>query len=576
MSSLEVTEPILNRPFEQPAQHWYIREGHSPQLRKGRRPAIVFPPRDQRHEWDISYGTLLRSQEYAGFEMALVNLIRERVAAWRATGYDGASRTTQDLLAWWARDGRKQPLFFAQREAAETIIFLSEARSDFLQGVGVPPEQVSEREAAEGIRGFRRYACKMATGSGKTTVMAMLAAWSILNKVHSRGSDARFSDVVLVVCPNVTIRSRLGELDPRQGEASIYFTRDLVPPDMRPDLTQGSVLVMNWHDFNRKATQVGGESARVNRTGVREDRRERIHIGTKTTTARGKRYLSLEDYRRQAATGMLAVVSEEAEPDGSLKSVLVETERYVESDTAFVNRILGREVGGKQNILVFNDEAHHAYRIRREAPEEDEEDLFGEEEAAEEYFQEATVWIDGLDRINKLRGINFCVDLSATPYFLGRVGQDTNRPFPWVVSDFGLVEAIESGLTKIPQLAVRDTTGAEIPGYFNIWEWILPQLTAAERGGGKRNAKPEAVLKYANHPIAMLAGLWQARLAEQQGSDDPRPPVFILVCKNTRLAKVLYEWIAENKPPRAFRRCECPSSPTRTGRRSRSAWTRKS
>jgi type III restriction enzyme len=360
------------------------------------------------------------------------------------------------------------------------------------------------------------------------------------------------------VCPNVTIRNRLAELDPRHGEASIYYTRDIVPPDMRPDLTQGTVLVMNWHDFNRKATQIGGESARVNRTGVRDERRERIHIGSKTATARGKRYLSLDDYQRQVAAGMLTVVSEEREPDGSLKSVLVETERYVESDTAFVNRVLGKEVGGKKNILVLNDEAHHAYRIRRDEADEEEEDLFGENEAADEYFQEATVWIDGLDRINKLRGINFCVDLSATPYFLGRVGQDTNRPFPWVVSDFGLIEAIESGLTKIPQLAVRDTSGAEIPGYLNIWEWILPKLTPAERGGGSRNPKPEAILKWANHPIALLAGLWQKELEQRAGGDDPRPPVFILVCKNTRLAKVLYEWIAENKPPLGIPKLRVP------------------
>ncbi len=144
----------------------------------------------------------------------------------------------------------------------------------------------------------------------------------------------------------------------------------------------------------------------------------------------------------------------------------MQSERRVESDTSLVNRIIGREVGGKQNILVMNDEAHHAYRIKREVTGSNEgsllEDEFEDEEDAEDFFKEATVWIDGLDRIQKLRGINFCVDLSATPYFLGRVGQEANRPFPWVVSDFGLIDAIESGLVKIPQLAVRDTTGAAI------------------------------------------------------------------------------------------------------------------
>ncbi len=379
--------------------------------------------------------------------------------------------------------------------------------------------------------------------------MGMLAAWSILNKVNDR-SDARFSDVVLVVCPNVTIKSRLRELDPEIGEASLYRTRDLVPSHLMPLLTQGRVLVTNWHVFEPQAIQTGGVGARVNKAGVEIRTKETITISAKTTTARGKRYLTLEDLERQVAAGILTVLGEEREKDGTLKKVTVESRRYVESDTALVNRILGREVGGKQNILVMNDEAHHAYRIVREERDEEEEDLFGEDEEAEDFFKEATVWVDGLDRIQKLRGINFCLDLSATPYFLGRVGQDTNRPFPWVISDFSLIDAIESGLVKIPQLAVRDTTGKEIPGYFNIWHWILPQLTPAERGGKKASPKPEAILKYAHHPIAMLGGLWEKEREDWLANrEDPRPPVFILVCKNTQIAKVLYEWLAEDKAP---------------------------
>jgi type III restriction enzyme len=129
------------------------------------------------------------------------------------------------------------------------------------------------------------------------------------------------------------------------------------------------------------------------------------------------------------------------------------------------------------------------------------------------------------------------------------VGQDANRPFPWVVSDFGLVDAIESGLVKIPQLAVRDTTGAAIPHYFHVWDWIMSQLTAAERGGKKGSPKPEAVLKYAHTPIAMLGGLWEELRREWEKGDDPRPPVFIIVCKNTKIAKVIYDWLAEDKSP---------------------------
>ena len=144
----------------------------------------------------------------------------------------------------------------------------------------------------------------MATGTGKTTVMGMLAAWSILNKVNDRG-DARFSDVVLVVCPNVTIRSRLAELDPAAGEASIYRTRDLVPPDMRTDLTRGRVLVTNWHVFEPQEHPDRRISAKVNKAGVPVRIREKITIGPKTTTARGSRYLTQDDFDRQVAAGML-------------------------------------------------------------------------------------------------------------------------------------------------------------------------------------------------------------------------------------------------------------------------------
>lgn len=345
----------------------------------------------------------------------------------------------------------------------------------------------------------------------------------------------------------MTIRRRLRELDPKENEASLYRTRDLVPPHLMPLLTRGKVLVTNWHVFKPQTVQVGGVSAKVNKAGVAVRTTQTIRIGPKTTTARGSRYLTQEEFDRQVAARMLTVLpgTGKRDADGSLMRVQVESERYVKSDTALVNDVLGREVGGKQNILVMNDEAHHAYRLKREEPEADEE-----EEDAEDFFKEATVWVEGLDRIHKLRGINFCLDLSATPYFLGRVGRETNKPFPWVVSDFGLIDAIESGLVKIPQLAVRDTTGEEIPGYRNIWHWILDKLTTAERGAKRGSPKVEAILKWAHHPIAMLGGLWEEQHKKQSEEGmDPRPPVFILVCKTTQLAKVIYQWIAEDKAP---------------------------
>jgi type III restriction enzyme len=203
MNNFEVSEPIQNSPYEEPTKHWLLEEGQHPELLEGRREAGYFyrdpraPQSQGEHEARGRWEPLV-----------LVNRIRKQLKAWREQSWPGVSRTSLELLNYWRREGRQQPLFFAQLEAAETIIFLTEARADFLQGIDVPLDEPGAERQVEGYRAFRRYACKMATGAGKTTVMAMVAAWSILNKVNDR-SNARFPDVALVVCPNVTIRSRL-------------------------------------------------------------------------------------------------------------------------------------------------------------------------------------------------------------------------------------------------------------------------------------------------------------------------------------------------------------------------------
>ncbi|MGE5528242.1 MAG: BPTD_3080 family restriction endonuclease [Patescibacteria group bacterium] len=487
MSQLhEVDRPIINSPYEEPTQYYEIVPGEPPVLKQGRRPAFYYYRPPARKPGQDPTGDPGRREE-----LALVNELRRRVKEWREKDYPGVTRTTLDLLNYWQKPDREldRRLFFCQREAAETVIFLVEARADLRQGLEIPRDEPGDDGKAKGYTGFVRYACKMATGSGKTTVMAMLAAWSILNKINSR-NDGRFSDVVLVLCPNVTIRERLGELDPNLGEKSIYRTRDLVPPGLMEQLRKGFVVVTNWHVLEPRAgNQVNGESARV-------------------------------------------------------------VDKGPESDTALVQRVMGRHVGGKQNILVMNDEAHHAYRLGKGANGEDEE--MEEEEAGEddEERKEATVWIGGLDKIHKVRGINLCVDLSATPYYLNNTGNDPGRPFPWVVSDFGLIDAIESGLVKIPQLPVQDSTGEIIPAYFNVWKWILEEkLTSAERGGRRGQISSKAVLKYAQVPIAQLAGLWRETFREWQKDPmiHPTPPVFIIVCRDTTLAKAVYNWIANGE-----------------------------
>jgi type III restriction enzyme len=330
----EVDQPILNSPYREPAEYWQIMEGETPKRMPGRRRAMYY------------YRAPSSSSDDAGgrgsaVELALVNLIRDRLADWRKADYAGVSRTTMELLRYWQRDGRGFRLFFAQLEAVETIIFLVEARADLRQGMEIPRDEPGPDGIEKGYSSFLRYACKMATGSGKTVVMGMLAAWSILNKVSAR-TDSRFSDTVLAVCPNVTIRNRLQELDPRGGEASIYRTKDLVPAHHMADLSRGRVIVTNWHVFEPQAAQVGGVSARVSKAGVAVQVRETISIGTKTGTSRGTRYLTEAELARQIAAGLIEVREEIQDAQGALKKIVVDSTRYVESDAAVVNRVLGR------------------------------------------------------------------------------------------------------------------------------------------------------------------------------------------------------------------------------------------
>jgi type III restriction enzyme len=547
--SFEVAEPILCAPFAEPEAHWYLRRGDEPERRAGRRPAFVFQPTSVSASWDTSDGLLRRMEDYErAYELVLVNRIRSRVREWRAAGYPGATRATLDLLMHWRKEGRKQPLFFAQLEAAESVIFLTEARGDLRQGLDVPLDDPGAERRAEGYKALRRLACKMATGTGKTTVMGMLASWSIINKVTNRG-DARFSDAVLIICPNVTIRDRLRELDPKLGSASLYRTRDLVPEHLMPTLAKGRLLVTNWHVLERKSANAGEVSAKVLRTGVREERTETIKISETAKTGRGIRYLTPEEYRRQVTAELIEVLSEDVDGAGNVIAAKIRSERWIESEEALLARVLGRDLGKKDNLLVFNDEAHHAYRFFGDDGDEEELDVGVDD--LDEYRREATVWVDGLDLINRRRGINCCIDLSATPYYIARTGHDAGRPFPWVISEFGLTDAIESGLVKIPQLPRADTAGQDRSVYFNLWKWVLDQLDRADRLGRGKAPKPEAVLRWAHPPIAILAADYEdiRRQWEAESGDDRRPPVFIVVCRDIPLAKLVFDWITGAETP---------------------------
>lgn len=515
-----VENPIINSPYEEPRFHWQIRKGELPRKREGRRPAAYFfriPEGAGRGRGKKAAQVELFESDTPGTEVELLvpNQIRERLKLWQAREYEGATATTKELLRWWRREDRPQRLFFAQLEAAEAVILLTEGPQDLLQGLPeqIPLDEPGPAAKAKGYKAFQRYGLKMATGTGKTTVMAMLAAWSILNRLQ-RPDDERFADTVLVICPNVTIRDRLRELDPLQGDLSLYATRDLVPAHRRADLRRGDVIVTNWHGLAlQEMREVNGVSAKVVKRGVPVTRRV-------TRTIDGEK-------------------------------VEVEETLYFESDKAFADRILGKRRGRSPSVLVLNDEAHHAYRRGDNG-----EDVVLDRELAAQFDREATIWIEGLDRINKVlgarnrNGIRLCVDLSATPFYIQGSGNEVGKPFPWLVSDFSLLDAIEAGMVKIPMLTSADISGDERPAYFNIWRWVQAQLEAEGVSG---EPSPADLMRYAVAPMNLLAKDWEQTAAEWQADfaagfrKTPAPPVFIVVCRNTALAKEVYAWLAEGK-----------------------------
>lgn len=467
---LALDNPIVNSPFDEPSCYWEYKEGQ-PNLVHGRRPAGYYLKARTR---DV-HATLFE-EEF--MPLVTVNEIRRRVKEWRLKNYPNVSPITRRLLYHWSNPERERKLFYCQREAAETVIWLVESSPAEKQGMAIPKDEPNDPDSiAKTYQPLLRYALKMATGSGKTVVMGMLIAWSVLNK-QANPQDKRFSDAVLLVCPNLTIRERLQVLLPAQSQ-NYYERFQLVPRLQLEELNKGKYQIINWHNLQPK-----------------DDSRSRSVV-----------------------------------------------QRGPQSDRAFCRDVL-KELGSKQNILVINDEAHHAYRPAQPLSPEDLKRLPAEERCLlEEEFEGATVWVGGLDRIHAARGLNMVLDFSATPFFIKGTGHPEGMPFPWIVSDFGLVDAIECGIVKIPRVPVDDNTGDIIPRYFRLWEWINSRLHTSERETSRRRAKPEAVLREAEDAIATLASEWQKELENFKADNSPVPPVMIAVCSDTSLSKLVYEYI---------------------------------
>ena len=474
-----VERPILCNPYEEPDAHWvYDTVTGEAKQQPGRRAAGYWYKTQRTGSAQIQMRFI---QEEQRDDLPLVNALRDDVRRWRESNYRNATVVTRELLRHWEREDKERRLFFCQREAVETIIYIAE----ILQGdkrTGFNPQftkadlaKLVDSPNTPDIPDLIRYGCKMATGSGKTVVMAMLIAWAFCNR-GKVPSDERFPAAALVVCPNLTIKERLQVLRPESPD-NYYDAFELIPTKLRPLLNKGKVLVTNWHQFAPESEHSeGGQSYAV------------VNKGEET-------------------------------PD------------------AFAKRVLG-ELHERAPIMVLNDEGHHAYR-----PAPTDEKLSAD---AKKERQDATVWIEGLDTINQACGIRFCIDLSATPFYIQGSGHPEGSPFPWLVSDFGLVDAIESGITKIPRLPVSDTTGRPEPKFFRLWQAIQEEISPADRLPGKK-PKPEAVYREAEDALNTLASQWKERfeyIEEASDAQDKTPPVMIIVCDNTDIAAHFFEKIS--------------------------------
>ena len=446
MEQKSIGRLIINSPYEEPARHWsYNRERRTFSLVEGRRPA----------------GYVVASEGSRAFddpghfvEIPLVNRIRSRVTAWREAGYPGVTGITKRLLEHWnaPEEFENRRFFFCQLEAAETLIWLTESPASNMVGVDIPSDG----------GGFRRLCAKMATGSGKTVVMAMVMAWQILNKV-TNPQDPRFARNILVIAPGLTVKSRLAVLQPPHPE-NYYKEFGVVPSSLRDKLRQGKVLVRNWHALNWETEEKIAKKRSVDKRGVK-------------------------------------------------------------SDEAYVREVLG-EMGCAQNLLVINDEAHHAWRVPAGAK------VRG---VAKEQINEATKWVGGLDRINTARGLLACYDFSATPFTPSGKRSSEEALFGWIVSDFGLNDAIESGLVKTPRVVIRDDAVPNAETYKSRLYHIYndPEV----KDDLNRRAKPEEPLPdLVMNGYHLLGYDWRETARNWAQRQNSTPPVMITVANRTETA----------------------------------------
>ena len=465
--SKPIKKLIINSPFREPDQHWKFNKTIKEfELKQGRRPASY-----------IISGGKAKSYDEFGLvkDIPLVNDIRWRIREWKKDNYSGVTGVTRRLLEFWNENreisGRKYDFFFCQLEAIETLIFLIEGRQDMKTGLNIPQDEA-----------LNRICCKMATGTGKTIVMAMTITWQILNKaIYPR--DARFSKNVFIVTPNLTVRDRLRVLK-LSGDNNYYREYKIVPNEWRDKLRQGKVIIKNWHQLQWETE---------------------------------------EQIRKRKG------------PD----------KRGIKSDTSYTREVL-EDIAKSKNIIVLNDEAHHAWRKRAELKIKKTDDITKDE------LEMATKWIEGLDRLNRTVGIRQVFDFSATPYAPTGKTVDERNLFEWIVSDFGLTDAIEAGIVKTPKFAVGDDASADAkrlkPKLYHIYEneEVQPDLN---RSAGVTESLPDiikAAYTHLSHSWSKKYEIWKEHYENQK---EFVPPVMISVVNRKETADRVEHGLKGNDIP---------------------------
>lgn len=494
------TSPILNSPYTEPARYFKADDrGLTDDVIDARRPSSFYIPvprqKTKQKQLELNtaegaFGTELQK------ENDFINKIRAKIKQWREGGYPGITKISHNLLSYWQDDTRDNKLFFCQIEALETLIYANEVAEKSGDGWII---NTLKKENTEANPGLYRLAFKMATGSGKTVVMAMIIAYHTLNKVRYP-QDTRFTDAFVIITPGITIRDRLSVLLPNNPK-NYYLERGIVSYQDFEIIRPANVFITNFHQLESRQNP-------------------RLQIGSV-----------------MKATGM------------------IREEALKETPSAMVNRVF-KSVLSKPRILCINDEAHHCYRRKQT-----EVKLTGEDrKEAEENNEAARVWISGLEALSKKMNVNGIIDLSATPYFLRGSGYEEGKMFPWTVFDFSLLDALECGVVKIPRLPtesdniVRD----DVPEFRNLWLHVRDQLPKKGLKTGKEEYKDISsrdVPKTLELALESLYGNYEKYHVEyeKRRKENPAvmPPVMIVVCNNTTVSKLIYRWIAGYERPTA-------------------------